>query len=759
MPSDSRGREAKQAAHEPLILELSQSQDRALLERLQTTGAITETFDTIALQLGELIECRRPDSKLTASELASTSAALLGSHPECYGTWVYYPWSRRLVHVLPEPEFEELRTSRNRNKITREEQTKLARLSVGVVGLSVGQATALTLALEGIGGVFRLADFDSLALSNLNRLRAGVHELGVNKAVITARAIYEINPYATITVYTEGINEGNLRTFFEAEPPLKILFEECDDLEMKVRLREEARRRGVPVLMETSDRGMFDLERFDLEPQRPLFHGLVGEVDARSLRGLTTQEKVPMVLSILGELSPRAAASLVDIDATLKTWPQLASAVSLGAAVNTDSARRVALGQLRRSGRFLVDLERLIADEPAPSEVREPEPALEERPAQCASAAPTIPGKSAFQAGPLTQEALERLVHLATLAPSGGNCQPWKFVYRSDLGLLECWHAPERSESFLDFQHRAAHLALGAALENLRIGASALGVDAAFEPWPRGETELVAEVRFGERLVPNTSDAAVLVHAIEQRVTNRKMGPRRALPGEVSAALARAASAAGARLELIQDVDAIAAIGEIVARAEKFRMLTPVLHKEMISELRWSPEETLSTRDGLDLATLELSRADTAGLKLLRAPLIMRTLRDVGGGAGLKTPTRKAFAAASAIGVVTWPGSRDLDAYVRGGAALQRTWLTATDRGVALQPMTAFLYLLARLEDGEGEGYTKEERRELSEIQADYRRYFPAQPGAEIMLFRLAYTDPPSARSLRRGVHEVLTIA
>jgi len=31
--------------------------------------------------------------------------------------------------------------------------------------------------------------------------------------------------------------------------------------------------------METSDRGLLDVERFDKEPSRPPFHGLVGELD------------------------------------------------------------------------------------------------------------------------------------------------------------------------------------------------------------------------------------------------------------------------------------------------------------------------------------------------------------------------------------------------------------------------------------------------------------------------------------------------
>lgn len=41
--------------------------------------------------------------------------------PEEYGVWVYYPWSTRLVHLLDEAEFIELRTNRNKYKLTPEE--------------------------------------------------------------------------------------------------------------------------------------------------------------------------------------------------------------------------------------------------------------------------------------------------------------------------------------------------------------------------------------------------------------------------------------------------------------------------------------------------------------------------------------------------------------------------------------------------------------------------------------------------------------
>src|SRR5690606_25672346 len=120
---------------------------------------------------------------------------LAGADPYEYGVWVYYPWSHRLVHLLDEKEFVEVRTNRNQYKITPEEQALLATKKIGVIGLSVGQSIALSLAMERLFGELRLADFDVLELSNMNRIRAGAQDLGLSKVVVAAREIAEIDPY------------------------------------------------------------------------------------------------------------------------------------------------------------------------------------------------------------------------------------------------------------------------------------------------------------------------------------------------------------------------------------------------------------------------------------------------------------------------------------------------------------------------------------------------------------------------------------
>ncbi len=550
--------------------------------------------------------------------------------------------------------------------------------------------------------------------------------------------------------------------------------------------------------METSDRGMIDVERFDREPERPLFHGLVGDLDPDKLGGMTTYEKVPIVLDIIGAetMSRRMAASLVDIDASIKTWPQLASAVSLGGAINTDVARRIALGTMTTSGRYFVDVEGIVCDAggagtatettpgtgtgtaPTPAPTRTPATATATAPATATATAtataptptptPTPAPALAPASTPLPPGVLERLVRCGALAPSGGNCQPWRFTYGS--GVLRCWHDEERSRSFLDFQSRATHAAFGALAENLRLTAAVAEVGAALQSFPDpSRPALVLQATLGgapERLTPEDAE---LARFVELRATNRRLGERAALPAGAADALVDIAARAGAHLQIVSEAKSLEALGELLGAGDRVRLLSRVMHREMMSEIRWSAREAAERRDGLDVATLELTPTDRAAMRLVSSWSVMAALRAVGGGQGLLSPARKSIAAASAVGVLRIPRAAADDraraeAFLRGGVALQRVWLLATRLGVAFQPMTAITYLFARLEEGGGAGLEVDESRELAGLRERYRAILGAAaaphsaPSSEVMLFRLAVAGAPSARSLRRTVDEMLTL-
>ncbi|MFJ6054006.1 ThiF family adenylyltransferase [Streptomyces sp. NPDC092307] len=344
-----------------MLLDPSHPGDAATLATLRESKRPHEVHDRIEDQVAELLGCLAPQDPFGGRSPSRAVADVLGACPDDYGRWAWYPWSRRLVHVLPEEQFRLVRTDRNRDKITREEQQSLLRRRIGVIGLSVGSSAALTCAMEGVGGAFRLADFDRLGLSNLNRLRAGVHELGLEKSVLCARRMYELDPYLDIEIHRGGVTEENIAAFFgggEEGGCLDLLIEECDTPWVKVAAREHARAGRVPVLMDTNDRGLLDIERFDLEPDRPLFHGRTGATTAPDVRNLTRDETLRFLLDVVDER--RLSPAITRVGHTLSSWPQLASGVMLGAALVTDTARRILLGEPLPSGRHSLDLEALV---------------------------------------------------------------------------------------------------------------------------------------------------------------------------------------------------------------------------------------------------------------------------------------------------------------------------------------------------------------------------------------------------------------
>jgi nitroreductase len=745
--------EGSSSKWQPELFNLHLENDRRALDALLDSGRVVLGSDTLLLQLGELLTSRRASSKPKAAALEALIQEHLGGAPAFeYGTWVHYPWSRRLVHVLPEPEYRELRHARNRYKIMGNEQDLLARKTVGIVGLSVGQASAVTLAQEGIGRSFRLADFDQLSLSNMNRLRASVASIGVPKIFISAREMFEIDPYLDIKVWPAGLTEDTVDEFLTGDGKIDLLVEECDDLFIKVLVRERARAHAIPTVMDTNERGMMDVERFDLDPELPLLHGLLRDIRASDLKGLSTRDKVPYMVRILGKdlFSPRFVPSLMEIDETISSWPQLASGVALGGAMVTDVARRILLDQFRGSGRFFVDLSDLIREGAqvaiaAPSELDAPvSPLALEVPKLELPVARRQP----------TKEDIRRLVEHATRAPSGGNVQPWRFVARG--AKIRCHLDSSQSAVLLDFNRCATYLAMGAAIENIELAARSANLRSKVDLFPdSSDDSLVCELTLS--VAPEELEASPLTQYIGLRATNRKLGSRTPLLAEELEALCAAASAAEGRLAAITDPAALDEMGCILGAGDRVRFLSQRLHAEMMGEVRWTPEEVERTRDGVDLVTLESSRADLAGIRLARPWSSILFLREIRGGGALEKAAKDSVAAASAIGFITIDGT-SRESYVRGGRAMQRVWLTASSLGLAMQPMAPLLYLWARVERGGGEGLDAREVEVLGALRTRFKRLFDVTTNrADVMLFRLARAAPPSARALRRHVDDVLT--
>lgn len=753
-----------QALHKPVFFRVYNDADNEALTKLLTENDSITVHDTIKSQLKELIKTKFPKQTLTSEQYEEKVLEHLNGHPiDEYGVWVYYPWSNKLVHILDEKEFVDLRTSANRNKITTAERDLLATKKVGVIGLSVGQSVSLTLALERGCGELRIADFDTLELNNLNRIRTGVHNLGLLKAYAVAREIAEIDPFFKVVCYTEGITEDNIHDFFTDGGLLDIVIDECDGVNIKILCRLKARELNVPVLMEASDRGTVDVERFDLEPDRKIMHGWLEHlpIDFKVLNNLkTSEEKLPYILPISGleTLSPRMKASMVEIQQTITTWPQLATAVTLGGAVTADTCRRIFLNQFTDSGRYFIDLEKLMPDtrpkEKSPLLFTSSESELSAEELQNIVAQSSV--LFSAQSNPPGLAVIEELIKAAIKAPSAGNNQPWNWHFENNLLFL--LHDRVRSVSFGDFQHIASYIALGAAIENLNLAAFHHDIRTTVHYFPTSDSRCTAVIQFSpQQNGVNLFQPSALYAAIDTRITNRNLGPRIPLTESQVDILKQAVfSVDGAELHLRHSSADLDELKEIMSAAERLRMLHIEGHYEFYEkEIRWNDEHSRTTGDGIDIATVDISASDKVGLKLVKDPEVVKLLADWRGGKALEKIAVKAIDSASAVGLITMPKFASTD-YLNGGRAVERLWLTAAHIGVSMQPMLAATLHFARLKYGNGQGLPDFMKVEFSELHQRFLKIYPeAQGRAEVFLFRLSLADLPSVKSYRYPIEKV----
>ena len=352
----------------PIIFDMKAPSAEQELEKLVTTVKKLAIIDNYGEQYAELLLSRnahlyRANYEVQLASIAELLTEHYGSTQAWkMGVWVYFPWKNQLIHLLAQTDFEELRTIRNRDLITSQEQLKLHDATVVAFGMSVGSAGALAVAITGMSRRMKLVDGAVISGSNLNRILTGVSSVGRSKAQVIAEQVYEMNPYSTITCF-DKVGTDNIGEIFDEPWPVSVAVDEIDDIEMKVRIRFEARKRKIPVVMATElgDTVMLDVERFDLEPDRPLFHNLVPGIEELLDNKLENyREWTKRAVSIIDPVNMpiKMQKSLLKIGTTIVTHPQLGSTVMMTGGVLAFAIKNIVLGNPLKSGRYVIALEK-----------------------------------------------------------------------------------------------------------------------------------------------------------------------------------------------------------------------------------------------------------------------------------------------------------------------------------------------------------------------------------------------------------------
>lgn len=271
--------------------------------------------------------------------------------------------------------------------------------------------------------------------------------------------------------------------------------------------------------------------------------------------------------------------------------------------------------------------------------------------------------------GDLPRDLVVELVTAATMAPSRHNSQPWRFRFEPASQTIDLYADPAQMLPVGDPDGRAVHLACGAALFNLRLAATVAGRRPVVRLIPDPvQPLLLATVRLAG-LCQAAQDEIELRAVIAARRTNRSPFSGRAVPPGILAELAEAARIEGAVLHFPDRQETIRLLA-LAQDAERDQLADPAYRAELA---RWAGGE----RDIEGVPDMVAGPSDPARATPVRD--FMPARPHPAGYAWFEEEPQ--------LAVLSTLGNTRAD-WLRAGQALERAWLTATLRGVAVDPLT-----------------------------------------------------------------------
>jgi len=335
-----------------LIVPVTDSSSENIIKEHNLVENINIT-DITDVCLKELYEIKHPERK-DNFEPNEYETFLKSSNIDTrqYGNWVYIDWRNLLIKIPPVEDFRLLRTARNQLLIRPREQLELFKKTVLIAGMSVGSNVLEQIVHGGIAGTVVLADMDTIELTNLNRVKVGIPDIGKEKVISAAQKALELDPYLNIYVIKTGITSETLEAI-EAHEYIKLdlIVDEVDDIAAKVLLREKAKQLSLPLIMATdnSDGAIIDIERYDANSNQIMFNDRIpAEVLEAMISGKLPREQAGAVIGKyfvgIDLVDNRLLESLAQVRRSIPSWPQLGTAASLSGILAGFSAKTILLG-------------------------------------------------------------------------------------------------------------------------------------------------------------------------------------------------------------------------------------------------------------------------------------------------------------------------------------------------------------------------------------------------------------------------------
>lgn len=343
-------------------------------------------------------------------------------------------------------------------------------------------------------------------------------------------------------------------------------------------------------------------------------------------------------------------------------------------------------------------------------------------------------------------EVIKKIVYAGIMAPSGDNCQPWRFEVADNE--IRLFNLPERDNSLYNFRQNASMIAHGAVIENMVIAASSFGYRLQVRLFPSQKDEnYIASCAL-------VKDEAIskdfLTDFIDKRVTNRKKyNPSPLNVTQLDFLLRTNNEFTGATIEIIDEMEKVKSLAKILSNNEKLVLENRDLHHFLFNHIRWTESEERRKKDGLYIKTLELGPPQKLGFKLFRHWFLLRILNKIGASKKVASENAKIYGTSSAMIAFVIPDNKPVD-FISAGRLMQRTWLKITSMDLSAQPLTGITFLWQRVLANATTAFTVEQTNLIANTYYTIKQIFGiSDSGTVALVLRIGDGGRPSATSSR----------
>ncbi|MCE5311694.1 MAG: hypothetical protein LLF86_00925 [Nitrospiraceae bacterium] len=344
------------------------------------------------------------------------------------------------------------------------------------------------------------------------------------------------------------------------------------------------------------------------------------------------------------------------------------------------------------------------------------------------------------------------ILRSAVTAPSGCNCQPWRFEVKENT--IRIFNIPDRDTSLYNHLQKASLAAHGALIENAMLASRASGFDPDLRLLPEKKyPDLIAEIELRE----GSPKVDPLFEFIPKRTSNRKKYNASTLSTkEKNNLLNQAFWFPHLRLEIADTDEQKEVISKAIGLNDCITFENSHLHRFLFEHIRWTKKDAEHARDGLGLKALAPDPVQQVLFPALKNWGAVNFMNMFGLSRIMAIHAANLCMSSSAVCMISAPDDSAIN-LIESGRLMQRLGLEASRLGLSTHIMTGITFLIQRVLSGEFDGLSKNHIDTLLEHNDLLKAAFGLSEEILMICFRIGRAAQPAALSLRIPANDITT--